>query len=47
MLAPWKVKFEAKKKMNENLAFRTFLKCNADEEELDRQFKELYEELFG
>lgn len=47
MLAPRKVKFEAKKKMNENIAFRTFLKCNADEEELDRQFKELHEELFG
>ena len=36
MLAPRKVKFEAKKKMNENLAFHTFLKCNADEETLDR-----------
>jgi len=36
MLAPRKVKFEAKKKMNEKLAFRTFLKCNADEETLDR-----------
>ena len=47
MLAPRKVKFEAKKKANENLAFRTFLKCNADEEVLDRQFKELHEELFG
>ena len=46
MLAPRKVKFEAKKKMNENLAFRTFLKCNADEETLDKQFKELHEELF-
>ena len=47
MLAPRKVKFEAKKKLNENLAFRTFLKCNANEESLDRQFNELHEELFG
>lgn len=47
MLASRKVKFEAKKKMNENLTFRSFLKCNADEETLDRQFKELHEELFG
>ena len=46
MLAPRKVKFEAKKKANENLAFRTFLKCNADEKTLDRQFKEFHKELF-
>lgn len=31
MIAPGKVKFEAKKKENENIEFRTFLKCNADE----------------
>ena len=47
MIAPRKVKFEAKKKENENIEFRTFLKCNADEEELDKQFKELHEELFA
>lgn len=41
MIAPRKVKFEAKKKEKENIEFRTFLKCNADEEELDKQFKEL------
>ena len=35
MIAPRKVKFEAKKKENENIEFRTFLKCNADEKELD------------
>ncbi len=46
MIAPRKVKFEAKKKENENMEFRTFLKCNADEEELDKQFKMLHEELF-
>lgn len=47
MIAPRKIKFEAKKKENENLAFRTFLKCNADEEKLDEQFKLLHEELFA
>lgn len=47
MIAPRKVKFEAKKKENENLRFRTFLKCNADEETLDKQFKALHEELFA
>ena len=30
MITPRKVKFEAKKKENENIEFRTFLKCNAD-----------------
>ena len=39
MLPPRKVQFEAKKRENENLRFRTFLKYNADEEKLDRQFK--------
>lgn len=47
MIPPHKVKFEAKKKENENLRFHTFLKCNADEEELDRQFLELHDELFA
>lgn len=47
MIAPRKVKYEAKKRENENIEFRTFLKCNADEEELDRQFKMLHEELFA
>ena len=46
MIAPRKLVFEAKKKENDNLRFRTFLKCNADEEELDRQFSELHAELF-
>lgn len=46
MLPPRKVKFEAKKKENENLEFRTFLKCNADEEQLDQQFFKLHTELF-
>ncbi len=47
MLAPRKVQFEAKRKEKENMAFRTYLKCNADEDELDRQFLELHNELFG
>lgn len=47
MLAPRKVKFEAQKRGRENLEFRTFLKCNADEKELDEQFATLHEELFA
>lgn len=35
MLQPDKVRAEAKKKENENFKFRTFLKCHADEDELD------------
>ncbi len=38
MLPPRKVKFQAAKKEKENLEFRAFLKCNADEAELDEQF---------
>lgn len=47
MIAPRKVRFEAKKKENENLEFRTFLKCHADEKELDKHFKRLHDELFS
>ena len=47
MLAPRKVKFEAQKKERENLEFRTFLKCSADEKELDEQFVKLHDELFA
>lgn len=47
MIAPERIKFEAKKKETENIHFRTFLKCNADEEELDRQFQKLHAELFA
>lgn len=46
MLAPRKVKFTARKKLNENMRFRTFLKCHADEDELDEQFRRLHQELF-
>lgn len=47
MLAPRKIKFEAQKKEKENIEFRTFLKFNADEEELDEQFQKLHNELFA
>ena len=47
MLAPRKVKFEAQKRERENIEFRTFLKCNADEKELDEQFARLHNELFA
>ena len=47
MIAPRKVRFEAKKKLNENLRFRSFLKSHAREEELDEQFLELHRELFA
>ena len=46
MIQPDKVRAEAKKKEKENFKFRTFLKCNADEQELDRQFLRLHKELF-
>lgn len=47
MLLPRKVKFQAEKKENENMAFRSYLKANADEEELDKQFLQLHQELFA
>ena len=36
------LKHLAKQKENENYRFRQFLKIHADEEELDKQFKELH-----
>ena len=47
MLPPRKVKLKEEKLREENLKFRTFLKCNADEKELDEQFLELHNELFA
>jgi len=44
MLPARKIHFEAKKKEKENLRFRSFLKCNADEKELDQQFLQLHKE---
>lgn len=47
MLAARKVKFEAQKRERENLEFRIFLKCNAEEKELDEKFARLHNELFA
>ena len=47
MIVPRKVPFAARKKRDENMAFRTYLKWNADEEELDKQFQKLHRELFA
>ena len=47
MIAPSKIKFEAKKKRSENYEFRIFLKGNADDKELDEQFRRLHKELFA
>lgn len=46
MIKPDKVSVEAKKKENENMKFRTFLKVHADETILDKQFLELHREIF-
>ena len=40
------VKRLGKLKEDENLRFRQFLKINADEDELDKQFKELHNKYF-
>ena len=47
MIAPRKIKYEAKKKRDENYEFRIYLKGNADERELDEQFHRLHKELFA
>lgn len=46
MIRPERMKYKGKRKLNENYRFRIFLKNNAEEYELDQQFKELHEELF-
>ncbi|MBR1709939.1 MAG: YkgJ family cysteine cluster protein [Clostridia bacterium] len=46
MISPNEVKARAQQKKNENYAFRTFLKVQADPEKLDRQFLKLHKELF-
>lgn len=46
MISPGEVHKAAKKKERENLRFRSFLKNHTDDEELDRQFLALYNELF-
>ncbi len=40
------VRKEAEQRTEENLMFRRFLKLNADEKELDKQFKRLHQEIF-
>ena len=47
MIHPDKIGAEAKKKEDENLKFRSYLKGHADEEELDKQFLRLHKELFA
>lgn len=47
MLKPEEVSKWAKRKENENLRFRSYLKIHADEETLDRQFQQLHHELFA
>ena len=46
MLRPNEVKKAAKAIADDNIRFRSFLKNHADEEELDKQFLELHNELF-
>lgn len=47
MIEPSKVKAAAKAREDENLKFRSFLKNRADEDNLDRQFLKLHNELFS
>jgi hypothetical protein len=47
MIRPNKVKFQARKKQDENYKFRTYLKIHADPDELDQQFIRLHKELFA
>ena len=46
MIKPEEVAGQAKRKENENIRFRSYLKNHADEETLDRQFLELHKEIF-
>ena len=46
MVEPSSVGLEARKREDENIKFRSFLKNRADCDELDRQFLELHNELF-
>lgn len=47
MLKPSEVPQHAKRKEDENIRFRTYLKCHADETTLDAQFLRLHNELFA
>ena len=46
MISPDEVRESSEKNEKENLEFRTYLKINANEKELDQQFYELHTELF-
>lgn len=46
MITPELVQKEAKKREKENMRFRTYLKCHADEEKLDRDFLRLHKKYF-
>jgi Fe-S-cluster containining protein len=47
MIEPSELQEHARRYESENLKFRRFLKNRADEDELDRQFAELHNELFA
>ena len=47
MIPPRKVSRIAKTKEIENINFRTFLKINAEEKDLDERFLRLHNELFA
>ena len=47
MIKPEEVAGYAKQKEDENMRFRTYLKCHAEEKTLDEQFRRLHEELFA
>ena len=47
MLTLAQLEAAANAKKDENMAFRVFLKSNADPEELDKQFRALHDELFA
>ena len=47
MIKPAQIEQEAKKKENENIKFRSFLKNHANEEKLDQDFAWLHKELFS
>ena len=46
MIKPQEVAKYAKQKEKENVRFRSYLKCHAEEEKLDGQFLRLHKELF-
>ena len=47
MVSPRKLKFLAEKNETVNMRFRTWLKVNADPDDLDRRFLRLHKELFA